>query len=426
MVATKFKDRLTHAWNAFQGVDRNPYLKPAHDLGIGSSYRIDRPRLSFGSERSIVSGVYTRIAMDVTSANIRHVRLDSNKRYLHDMDSGLNECLAVEANLDQTGTTLLNDVVLSLFDEGVVAIVPVETTFDPKLTNAYDIRQLRTGKVLEWFPQHVRVSVYDQRVGTKKELILPKTTVAIVENPLYAIMNEPNSILQRLIRKLSLLDTVDNNAGAGKLDMIIQLPYVIKSEARRQQAEIRRKDIEIQLAQSKYGIAYTDGTEKITQLNRPVENDLLNQVKYLTEQLYSHLGLTSDIITGTASDGAMTNYYSRTVDPILKAITEAMRRRFLTKSARTQGQSIMYYRDPFRLVPLAALATMADPLTRNAILSSNEIRAIMGYKPSDDPAANELSNKNMPVDKQTAAPVYPEGSLEPVGEPGNEEDYEIF
>lgn len=401
-MAESFRDRLSHAWSAFTESNRNSYelATSVVNYGPGYSLRPDRLRYSPVSERSIVAGVYTRIAMDITSANIRHVKVDNNGRYLSEITSGLNECLSVEANIDQTGTALLHDIVMSLFDEGVVAIVPVETTEDPKISGSYDVKQLRTGQVLEWFPRHVKLRVYNDSTGRKEEITLPKESVAIVENPLYSVMNEPDSILKRLLRKLTLLDQNDEAAGAGKLDLIIQLPYVVKSDARKEQAERRRKEIEFQLTNSKYGIAYTDGTEKVTQLNRPIENDLLNQIKYLNQQLYERLGLTTDIISGVANEAAMKNYYSRTVDPILKAITEAMKRRFLTKTARTKGHSILYYRDPFQLVPVGSLASMADAFSRNAILTANEIRAIMGYKPSESPGANDLSNKNMPVEQQ--------------------------
>jgi hypothetical protein len=343
----------------------------------------------------MVTSIYNKIAVDVAAIPIKHVRLDENERYIETIKSDLNETLTTSANVDQTGRALIQDAVISMFDEGCVAIVPVETTLDPEITGAYDIQSLRVGKITEWFPAHVRVQLYDERDGQKKEITVPKKMVAVVENPLYAIMNEPNSTLKRLIRKLNLLDAIDEQSGSGKLDLIIQLPYVIKSEARKKQAEERKKDIEDQLAGSKYGIAYTDATEKITQLNRPAENNLLKQIEYLVGMLYAQLGLTESIFNGTADEAEMLNYFNRTIEPILAAITEEMKRKFLTKTARTQNQSINYFRDPFRLTPIASLTEAADKFTRNEILSSNEFRAIIGYKPSKDPAADELRNKNI-------------------------------
>ena len=383
--------RLKHAWNAFFNKDPTP----SWSYGASSSIRPDRIRLSRGNERSIITSVYNRIAMDSAAIDIRHVRLDENDRFTKVIDSDLNNCLSVEANLDQTGRAFLQDVVMSMLDEGCVAIVPVDTTNDPHNTDSYDIQTMRTGKIIEWYPQHVKLSVYNERSGKKEDVILPKRAVAIVENPLYAVMNEPNSTMQRLIRKLNLLDIVDEQSGAGKLDLIIQLPYVIKTEARRQQAESRRKDIENQLAGSKYGIAYTDGTEHITQLNRPVENNLMKQIEYLTTMLYSQLGITQEIMNGSADDKVMLNYYNRTIEPILAAIADEMKRKFLTKTARSQKQSIEFFRDPFRLVPVADLAEIADKMTRNEIMTSNEIRQVIGMKPSDDPTADELRNKNL-------------------------------
>lgn len=386
-------DRLQHAWNAFFYND-NTYVNP-QNLGGFSTFRPDRVHFSRGVEKSIVTSVYNRIALDTTSIAIKHVRLDDNGRFLEEMDSGLQNCLNVEANIDQTGRAFLQDVVMSMLDEGCVAIVPVDTTIDPAKSGSYEINTLRTGKILEWYPAHVRVRVYNDQKGIHEEVTLPKSMVGIIENPLYAVINEPNSTMQRLIRKLSLLDVVDEQTSSGKLDLIIQLPYVIKTDARKKQADERRKDIEMQLAGSKYGIAYTDGTEKITQLNRPAENNLMKQVEYLTDMLYSQLGLTQSIMDGSANDKTMLNYYNRTIEPILAAIVDEIKRKFLTKTARTQGQTIMYFRDPFKLVPVNDIAEIADKFTRNEIMTSNEIRQIVGMKPADDPSADELRNKNL-------------------------------
>lgn len=387
-----FGSRLKHAWNAFINKDPTGYFK---DVGIGYYYRPDRPRLTRGNERSIVTSVYNRLALDASSINIQHVRLDENNRFLSVIDSGLNGCLTVEANVDQTGRAFIQDVVMSMLDEGSVAIVPVDTTFNPEVTGSYDIQSMRTGQILEWHPSHVKVRVYNEKTGQKEDIIVPKSAVGIIENPLYAVINEPNSTMQRLIRKLNLLDVVDEQSSSGKLDLIIQLPYVIKTEARRQQAEKRRKDIEDQLAGSKYGIAYTDGTEHITQLNRAVENNLMKQIEYLTSMLYSQLGITQSILDGTADDKTMLNYYNRTIEPILSAIVDEMKRKFLTKTARSQLQSISFFRDPFKLVPVNEISEIADKFTRNEIMTSNEIRQIIGIKPSDDPKADELRNKNL-------------------------------
>ena len=384
--------RLKHAWNAF--MNRDP-TEVDYDIGPAYYYRPDRPRLTRGNERSIVTAVYNRIALDVSDIDIRHVRLDENGRYIEDIDSGLNNCLTVEANIDQTGKAFIQDVVMSMLDEGCVAIVPVDTTLNPKVTGSYDINSMRTGKIVQWYPQHVKVNLYNDKTGRKEEVTLPKSMVAIIENPLYAVMNEPNSTLQRLIRKLNLLDYVDEQTGAGKLDLIIQLPYVIKSNARRQQAEDRRADIERQLKDSKYGIAYTDGTERITQLNRPVENNLMKQIEYLTSMLYSQLGINQTVLDGTADEKTMLNYTNRSIGPIISAIVDEMKRKFLTKTARSQMQSIRYFKDPFKLVPVNEIAEISDKLTRNEIASSNEIRQIIGWKPSQDPAADELRNKNL-------------------------------
>lgn len=384
--------RLQHAWNAFRNRDPTAYYR---HVSHGYSHRPDRPRLTRGNERSIVTAIYNRIALDVAAINIKHCRLDENERFKEAINSSLNECLNIEANIDQTGRAFIQDVVISMLDEGCVAIVPVDTTFDPAVTGSFDIQSMRTGKILEWYPAHVKVRVYNERKGEKEDIVVPKKTVAIIENPLYAVVNEPNSTLQRLIRKLVLLDSIDEQSGSGKLDLIIQLPYIIKTEARRQQAENRRKDIEMQLSGSKYGIAYTDGTERITQLNRPVENNLMKQIEYLTSMLYSQLGITQTILDGTADEKTMLNYYSRSIEPIIAAIVDEMKRKFLTKTARSQRQTIMFFRDPFKLVPIDNIAEIADKFTRNEIMTSNEIRQIVGFKPSDDPKADQLINSNI-------------------------------
>ena len=389
-------DRLRHGWNAF--MNRDPTY--AQDLGPSYYYRPDRPRFTRGNERSIVTSVYNRIALDVSAISIQHVRLDENGRFLSTIDSDLNKCLTLDANIDQTGRAFLQDAVMSMLDEGCVALVPVETDVDPNDTDSYKIFSIRTGKIVEWRPQHVKVRVYDERTGRKEDITLSKSSVAIVENPLYAVINEPNSTMQRLIRKLSLLDVTDEQTASGKLDLIIQLPYIIKTEARRQQAEQRRKDIEMQLAGSKYGIAYTDGTEHITQLNRSVENNLMKQVEYLTSMLYSQLGITQTILDGTADEKTMINYYTRTIEPIVSSIVDEMKRKFLTKTARSQRQSIEFFRDPFKLVPVNDIAEIADKFTRNEILTSNEIRQIVGMKPSNDPKADELINSNISQSKK--------------------------
>lgn len=394
--------RFRRAWNAFvNNRDPTTYYR---DVGAGYSYRPDRPRLTRGNERSIVTSVYNRIALDVASNDIQHCKLDDNGRFLYTMNTKLNNCMNLEANLDQTGRAFVQDIVMSMLDEGCVAIVPVETTEDPNLTDSYDILSMRTGKILEWFPSHVRVRLYNERTGQKEDIVLPKKTIGIVENPLFAVINEPNSTMQRLIRKLSLLDVTDEQTASGKLDLIVQLPYVIKSDARRQQAEQRRKDIEMQLSGSRYGIAYTDGTEKITQLNRSLENNLMKQVEYLTNLLFSQLGITQSILDGTADEKTMLNYYSRTIEPIISAIVDEMERKFLSKTARSQNQSIKFFRDPFKLVPVNDIAEIADKFTRNEIMTSNEIRQIIGMKPSDDPKADKLinSNLNQPDEKQTS------------------------
>ncbi len=387
-----FSDRLQHAWNAFLNKDQTPRYNYGEHI---SSYNPYRTRLTRGNERSIVTSVYNRIALDVAAIDMYHAKLDDDGRFTEVIESSLNECLTLSANIDQTAKAFMQDVVMSMMDEGCVAIVPVDTTINPNVSGSYDINSLRVGQILEWRPQHVKVRLYNDKIGQKEDLLLPKSMVAIIENPLYAVINEPNSTMQRLIRKLNLLDVIDEQSGSGKLDLIIQLPYVIKSEARRQQAENRRKDIEMQLSGSKYGIAYTDGTEKITQLNRPVENNLMKQIEYLTSMLYSQLGITQTILDGTADDKTMLNYYNRTIEPIVSAIVDEMKRKFLTKTARTRKQDIVYFRDPFKLVPVNDLAEIADKLTRNEIATSNEIRQIMGWKPSKDPDADELRNKNL-------------------------------
>ena len=391
-----FMDRIQRGWNAFR--NRDPTID-FRDTGMAYYYRPDRPRFSRGNERSITTSVLNRIALDVSSIDIFHVRLDENGRFLSIVDSGLNNCLTLSANVDQTGRAFKQDAVMSMLDEGCVALVPVDTSTDPNKTDSYEIETMRVGKIIQWRPQHVQIRLYNEQIGKKEEIWLPKRSVAIIENPLYAVMNEPNSTMQRLIRKLALLDVTDEQTASGKLDLIIQLPYVIKTEARRQQAETRRKDIEMQLAGSKYGIAYTDGTEHITQLNRSVENNLMKQVEYLTNQLYSQLGITQAILDGTADDKTMLNYYNRTIEPIISAIVDEMKRKFLTKTARTQRQSILFFRDPFKLVPVNDIAEIADKFTRNEIMTSNEIRQIVGMRPSDDPKADELRNSNISQQK---------------------------
>ena len=403
-----FGSRLKHAWNAF--LNRDPTSHHSHDIGPSYYYRPDRVRFSRGNERSIVTAVYNRIAIDVASIAIRHVQLDDNDRFIEYRNSGLDNCLTIEANIDQTGRAFIQDAVMSMMDEGCVALVPTDTTFNPSKTNSYDILTMRTGKVTDWYPSHVKVKLYNEKKGEKEEIILPKKAVAIIENPLFAVVNEPNSIMQRLIRKLNILDIIDEQSGSGKLDLIIQLPYQIKSDARRDQAEKRRKDIENQLAGSKFGIAYTDGTERITQLNRPIDNNLMKQIEYLTSMLYSQLGITQSILEGTADEQTMLNYHSRTIEPIISALVDEMKRKFLTKTARSQKQSIMFFRDPFRLVPVSQIAEISDKLTRNEIATSNEIRQIIGWKPSSDPNADQLRNKNL-NQSEGAAPGNPTGEI---------------
>jgi hypothetical protein len=421
----KLIDKFKFAWNAFVNDTPNERTEPftLGDFGASYSGRPDRNRLRFTNERSIISAIYNRISIDVASIEIRHVRLDENNRYAEDIDSGLNNCLTVEANIDQAARMFRQDMVMSMLSEGIIAVVPVDTTLDPNISGGFDIQTMRVGKVVQWKPRHVQVNTYNERNGKREDITLEKRIVAIAENPLYSVMNEQNSTLQRLIRKINMLDTVDEQTSSGKLDLIIQLPYVIKSDARRQQAEQRRTDIEVQLKGSKYGIAYTDGTEKITQLNRPVENNLLAQVEYLTNMLYAQLGITAEVMNGTANEATMLNYNNRTIEPILGAIVEAMRRTFLTKTARTQKQSIDYFRDPFKLVPMSDLAELADKLGRNEIVTANEFRGFIGMKPAADPKADQLVNSNMPqavtgvpsatdpaasVDPAAAAPADPD------------------
>lgn len=393
-----FTNRLKHAWNAFRN-NRDPteeaqQVWASTFISGGSAYRPDRVRLSRGRERSIVTAIYNRIAIDVAGHTIAHVRTDENGRYIETINSGLNNVLSIEANKDQTGRAFIQDVVMSLLDEGSCAIVPTDTSINPK-HGSFDVLTARTGKILAWYPDHVRLQVYNDNNGNREEIVMPKKAVAILENPLYAVMNEPNSVLQRLIRKLNLLDAIDEQSGSGKLDLLIQLPYLIKSQARKEQAEMRRKELENQLAGSKYGVAYTDGTEKVIQLNRSVENNLLDQVKYLTDMLYNQLGMTESILNGSANEQEQLNYLNRTIEPFLATIASELERKFLTKTARTQHQKIIYFHDPFKLVPVNNIADIADKLTRNEVLSSNEVRGIIGFKPSDDPKADELRNKNL-------------------------------
>jgi Phage portal protein len=422
-----FGDTLKHAWNTFTNqiparAQNTPWpINPgtATDTSYyGTAYGIrpDRVRLRITNERSIISSIYTRLSIDVASVDMRHVRLDDEKRYLEDIESGLNNCLTVEANLDQAARAFRQDVAMTIFDKGCAAVVPVDTSINPSESGGYDILTLRVGEIVTWYPQHVKVSLYNEAKGRREEITLHKSTVAIIENPLYPIMNEPNSTLQRLLNKLNLLDTVDNQIASGKLDLIIQLPYVIKSEARRQQAQQRRTDIEFQLKGSQYGIAYTDATEKITQLNRPAENNLLTQVEYLTKMLYGQLGLTEEVMNGTANEETMLNYWNRTIEPVLSAMVESLRRSFLTKTARTQRQSVLFFRDPFRLVPVANVAEIADKFTRNEIMTSNEIRQVVGMAPHPDPKADQLLNSNMPQGSPT--PTGVQTGDQPGGTPG--------
>lgn len=409
-MAETISSRLKHAWNVFW------QRSPTPNAGYGESYysRPDRQRISRGSERSTVTSIFNRIALDVASIKIKHAMVDADENYLGDIKSGLNACLNIEANIDQTSESFMRDIVLSMFDEGCVAIVPVDTTLDPRVTDSYDIQSWRTGKIIEWYPKHVKVRVYNDNTGRKEELVLPKKLVAIVENPLYAVINEPNSTMQRLIRKLSLLDAIDEQSGSGKLDLLIQLPYTIKTEMRRQQAETRRKEIETQLTGSKYGIAYVDGTERVTQLNRPLENNLLKQIEYLTSMLYSQLNINQAVLDGTADEKTMTNYYNRTIAPIVRAIVAELKRKFLTKTARTRGQSILFFRNPFELIGVTDLAEVADKMTRNEIMTKNEFRTkALGMKPSDDPKADQLINSNISQPNGSGATPPPDQSSEP-------------
>ena len=414
------KDRFQHAWNAFVN-NRDPTYS-YQDVGMTYSYKPDRPRFTKGNERSIVTAVYNRIAMDAAAIDVEHVRVDEDGRYLRTLNTSLNDCLTVEANVDQTGRGLIQDIVMSMLDEGYVAVVPTVASKNPRNTDSYNIYALRTGKILKWAPRHVTVRLYDDRTGRHEDLTLPKRIVAIVENPMYAVVNETNSTMQRLIRKLNLLDYIDEQSGSGKLDLIVQLPYVIKTDQRREQAEKRRKDIEDQL-RGPYGIAYTDGTERITQLNRPVENNLLKQIESLTSMLYSQLGLTQEIMAGTADEKTMNNYYVRTIEPILSAIVDEMKRKFLSRTARSQGQSIDFFRDPFKLIPLTEIANVADAFGRNEITSSNEIRQGMGMRPSQDPKADELHNSNMPYPEEDPMmdPAPEEAEEESMMDPAPEE-----
>lgn len=396
-------DRLKHAWNIFKNKDPT---QVNWNIGPSYGYRPDRMRYTRGNERSIVTAVYNRIAMDVAAVNLKHIRLDENDRYKETIDSGLNNCLSIEANLDQTGRAFIQDLVASMLDEGCVAAVPTDADDEPEDSGNFKVYTLRTGKILEWYPRHVKVEVYNEQEGQRQQIIIPKSTVPLIENPMYSVMNEPNSIYQRLVRKLTLLDVVDEQTSSGKLDLIIQLPYIIKTEARREQAEKRRKDIEKQLSEGKYGIAYTDGTERITQLNRPVENNLMKQIEYLTSMFFSQLGITQSILDGTADEKTMLNYYNRTIEPILSAIADEMKRKFLTPTARSQKQTIAYFRDPFKLVPVNDIAEIADKFTRNEIMTSNEIRQVIGMKPSSDPNADVLRNKNL-SDSSNAKQLIP-------------------
>lgn len=422
MAYYSLSERLKNAWNAFAN---NYPIGSQTYYGMGYSYRPDHRRLTRGNERSIVTAIYNRIAIDVAAVDIKHVRLNDEGRYVDTIQSGLNNCLSLEANIDQTGRSFIQDIVLSMLDEGSVAVVPVDTSVNPYNTESYDIKTMRVGKITEWMPEHVRVNLYNDRNGRHEDLILPKRTIAILENPLYAVMNEPNSTLQRLIRKLNLLDNIDEQAGAGKLDLIIQLPYVVKTPQRRAQAEQRRKDIELQLASSKYGIAYTDGTEKITQLNRSVDNQLLAQVESLTSTLYGQLGITEDVMKGTADEKAMLNYHNRTIEPILSTITDEFTRKFLTKTARTQLQSVEFFKDPFRLVPVNNIAEIADKFTRNEIMTPNEIRQVVGMKPSMQEGADELRNRNINQNSQEILPGQDPYMDEGYEDPTNPMDMQV-
>lgn len=407
---SRIGNALKHAWNVFNNQDVIQRRQPFSGYyGTASARRPDRPRLNIASGRTIISSIYTRLAIDIASVEIRHVRLDDQQRYVEDIDSGLNNCLTLEANIDQAARAFRQDVALTLFDEGVAAIVPVDTSISPEQTGGFDILTLRVGRITQWYPKHVRVSLYNEAIGEREDITIQKTACAIIENPLYSVMNEPNSTLQRLLHKLDLLDAVDDASASGKLDLIIQLPYVVKSEARRQQAQQRRDDLEFQLKGSKYGIGYTDATEKITQLNRPAENNLMAQVEFLTDLLYSQLGLTPEVMAGTADPTAILNYWNRTIEPILTSVVEGMRRSFLTKTARSQKQSVMFFKDPFKLIPIEQLAEIADKFTRNEIMTSNEMRQVVGMKPHADPKADKLINSNMPQ----GSTILPDGTVVP-------------
>lgn len=388
-----FMTRLKHSWNAF--MNRDPTYSSFRDIGMSSSFRPDRPRLTRGNERTIITAIYNRIATDVSGININHCRVDSNGRFVENINSSLNTCLTLEANTDQTGRAFIQDVVISMLDEGYVAMVPVDTTIDPAISGSYEIESMRTGKILEWYPKHVKVRVYNEKTGQKEDITLPKSSVGIIENPFYAVFNEQNSTMQRLIRKLNILDIVDEQSSAGKLDLIIQLPYVTRSDTRRQEAQRRRKEMEDQLMNSKYGVAYADSSEKIIQLNRSLDNNLMKQIEYLTNMLYSQLGITQAILDGSANEQELLNYNNRLIEPIVSAIVDEMKRKFLTKTARSQLQTIKFFRDPFKLVPINNIADIADKFTRNEILTSNEIRQIIGMKPSNDPKADKLINSNL-------------------------------
>ena len=416
----KFTDRLAHAWNVFKS-NENDFSDSYPYIGSGSSYRPDKYVVTPGLERTIVSSIITRIAIDCSQIPMFEARLDDNRNFKERVKSGLTECLTVEANIDQTGRAFMLDLIISLLDEGIVAVVPVDTTIDPKKSDSYDINTLRVGRIIDWYPEHVRINLYNEKTGLKEEVLLPKKMVAICENPLYSVMNLPNSTLKRLVRKLNLIDYIDDQTGSGKLDLIIQLPYVIKSEARKKEAEKRRKDIENQLANSKYGVAYTDGTEKITQLNRPLENNLQSQINDLTSMLYSQLGLTEEIFKGTADEKTMLNYYNHTVEPILGAISDEFTRKFITKTARTQKKAVIFVRNPFTLVPVNNIAEIADKFTRNEILTSNEIRSIIGYAPSDQPTADQLRNKNLNAPGEEAEQIYGKNQENP--EESEDEEY---
>lgn len=413
-----FGSRLRHAFNAF--MNRDPTFN-YQDTGPGYSYRPDRPRLTRGNERTIVTSIYNRIALDVASINISHCRVDDDGRFVETINSTLNNCLNLEANLDQTGRAFIQDVVMSMLDEGCVAIVPVETSTNPSKTGSFDIYSMRTGKIIEWYPKHIKVRVYNENTGNKEDIVVLKKTVAIIENPLFAVINEPNSTMQRLMRKLALLDSVDERTSSGKLDMIIQLPYVIKSDARRKEADRRRKELENQLTNSVYGIGYIDGTERITQLNRSLDNNLMKQVEYLTNMLYSQLGITQAILDGTADEQTLLNYHSRTIEPIVSAIVDEMKRKFLTKTARSQLQTVTFFRDPFKLVPVNNIAEIADKFTRNEIMTSNEIRQVIGMKPSDDPKADQLINSNLNHQEATNQEISPDEAPGESQDKGTEE-----